>query len=204
MPTLAAPPPLPGSSRFRAKRVRWTVDEFHDLACLPIFEGRKMILVDGEILDMPPANHPHDMGIGKTNRTLGKIFPDDAWWIRIQMALPLGLHTDPIPDVAVVEGEMTTHLGQPTTAKLLVEVADSSLDYDTTDKADLYAAASIADYWVLDLNGRRLIVFRNPVVDAASATGFRYSSTQTLDASATISPLAAPQATIRVADLLPQ
>ena len=203
MPTLAAPPPPASATRIRVKRVRWTVDEFHEFASLPMFEGRKMILVDGEVLDMPPANHPHDMGIGKMNRTLGKVFPESGYWIRVQMALPLGQYTDPIPDVAVVEGEMTTHHRQPSTAQLLVEVSDSSLDYDTTDKADLYAAAGIADYWVLDLNGRQLFVFRNPVVDSASDTGFRYASIQTLDASATISPLAAPHAIIRASDLLP-
>lgn len=203
MPILAAPPPPPIAPRHRAPRVRWTVDEFHKVATLPVFEGRKMILVDGEVLDMPPANHPHDMGIGKSNRTLAKVFPENAFWIRIQMALPLGKYTDPIPDVAVVEGEMTTHVRQPSTARLLVEVSDSSLEFDTTDKADLYAAVGIADYWVLDVNGRQLFVFRNPVADSTSATGFRYASIQTLDASATVSPLAAPQAMVRVSELLP-
>ena len=183
--------------------VRWTVKEFHELASLPVFEGRRMILVDGEILDMPPANHPHDMGIGSCQDVLEPIFPRGAFWIRIQMALPLGQHTDPIPDVAVVEGARATHRKQPTTALLLVEVSDSTLDYDTGDKADLYAAAGIADYWVLDVNGQRLFVFRDRVVDGASATSFRYASVQILDKTATVSPLSAPQEIIKVADLLP-
>jgi Uma2 family endonuclease len=152
---------------------------------------------------MSPANHPHDTGIGKTARCLARIFPDDAFWVRVQMALPFGLHTDPIPEIAVVEGEITTHHEQPSTALLVVEVADSSLDYDAGDKADLYAAAGIADYWVLDLNGRRLLTFRNPAVDAASLTGFRYAPPSAHDVSAVVSSLAAPHAIVRVADLLP-
>jgi len=102
MSTLAVPPPSPPSPGYRAQRVRWTVDEFHELATLPVFDGRKMILVDGEILDMPPANHPHDMGIGSCQDALELIFSKNDFWIRVQMALPLGLRTDPVPDLAVV------------------------------------------------------------------------------------------------------
>jgi Uma2 family endonuclease len=203
MSTLAVPPASSPSPGYRAQRVRWTVDEFHELASLPVFEGRKMILVDGEILDMPPANHPHDMGIGSCQDALELIFSKNDFWIRIQMALPLGLRTDPIPDVAVVEGSRPTHRRQPSTALLIVEVSDSSIDYDAGDKADLYAAAGIADYWVLDLNGQQLLVFRDPAIDASSETGFRYAAKQALDATATISPIAAPSAAVRVADLLP-
>ncbi|MCE9530974.1 MAG: Uma2 family endonuclease [Planctomycetes bacterium] len=200
MSTLTAPIPA-SSPPFRAQRARWTVDEFHKLVGLPVFEGRKMILVDGEILDMPAPNHPHDLCVAKTNRTFGKIFPDDIYWVRIQMSLPLGKNTDPIPDLAVIVGEMTTHQVHPTSALMVVEVSNTSLDYDTGDKADLYASAGIADYWVLDVNGRKLIVFRDPIADSTRASGHRYATIQTLDASATIAPLAAPQGTIRIADL---
>jgi Uma2 family endonuclease len=182
--------------------VRWTVDEFHELACLPALEGRKLILVDGEVLDMPLANHPHDMGIGRTDRQLRQIFHEAHYWVRIQMALPLGLHTDPGPDIAVVAGEMTTNVEQPTTAILVVEVADSTLDYDIGDKADLYAAAGIGDYWVLDINGRQLLVFRDPIADAVSTTGYRYSTTRALSSADSISALVASQSSIRVSDLI--
>ena len=199
MPTLSAPLP---PSRHRVQRIRWTVDEFHELASLPVFEGRKMILDDGEILDMPPANHPHDMGIGSCQDVLELVFSRSDYWIRIQMALPLGLHTDPIPDLAVVEGARLTHRQQPTSALLVIEVFDSSLDYDFGDKADLYAAAGISDYWVLDVNGRELHIFRDHASDSVSVTGFRYSNHRTLDSGATISPLAAANAVVQVADLL--
>jgi len=56
---------------------------------------------------------------------------------------------------------------------------------------------------VLDLNGRQLLVFRDPAADASSLTGFRYASKQALDVAAMVSPIVAPTAFIRVADLLP-
>jgi Uma2 family endonuclease len=179
------------------------VDQFHGLSGLSILEDRKVILVDGEILDMPPANHPHDLGIGLGHIALAAIFGNAAFWIRIQMALPLGRFTDPIPDIAVVAGPMRAHVSQPTTALLIVEVSDSSLAYDMGDKSNLYASGGIADYWVLDLNNRELHIFRDPIADATAPFGFRYQTQQVLSSADSATPLAAPQASIRVADLLP-
>jgi Uma2 family endonuclease len=184
-------------------RVRWTVDEFHEMASLPIFENRRMILVDGEILDMPPANHPHDMGIGACQEALELVFSKSQFWVRVQMALPMGARTDPVPDLAVVAGARLTHSRQPNSALLVVEVADSSLDYDTGDKANLYASGGIADYWVVDTNGRELHIFRDPVADPVVAFGHRYHVQFAMDATATVNPIALPQISIRVADLLP-
>lgn len=185
------------------QRLRLTVEEFHELSGLRSFANRRVILVDGEILDMPPANHPHDMGISLSHLALAVLLPHTAFWIRIQMALPLGLHTDPIPDIAVVAGTMRSHSVQPTTALLVVEVSDSTLAYDLGDKSNLYAAGGIEDYWVLDLNGRELHVFRDPIRDASAAHGFRYRTHSTFDSTAAASPLVAPKASIRVIDLIP-
>lgn len=187
----------------RPPRLRLTVDEFHELAGLQSFADRRMILVDGEILDMPPANHPHDMGISLCHLALAVLFPHTAFWIRIQMALPLGLFTDPIPDLAVVAGPMRSHTAQPTAALLVVEVSDTTIAYDLGDKSNLYAAGGIEDYWVVDINNRELHICRDAIRDATAPHGFRYRSRLTFDSNATVSPLAAPTATIRVVDLLP-
>jgi Uma2 family endonuclease len=81
-------------------------------------------------------------------------------------------------------------------------VADATLSYDLTTKAELYATAGVADYWVLDLNGRQLHVFRDPQHNAAlNVTA--YQTHNILGPNDTVSPLAAPTGAIRVADLLP-
>jgi Uma2 family endonuclease len=92
---------------------------------------------------------------------------------------------------------------QPTTAVLAVEVADTSLATDRGEKAQLYAAAGIADYWVVDLNNRLLIVHRDPQSDPASPSGASYRMVTPLVIGQSISPLATPQAIVNVADLLP-
>lgn len=202
MSTLA-PPRIRKVTAPPARPFKWTVDEFHEIFHSPIFEGRRLILVKGEVLDMGVGNHPHDFGIGACQEALEPIFDRNSYWIRVQMAFPVGTDTDLIPDISVAAGARATHTQQPTKSLLLVEVSDSSLDYDVGEKSNQFASASVADYWVLDTNNRRLIVFRDPVADAAAPFGFRYQTRLELDATASINPLAAPQATIKVADLLP-
>ena len=82
-------------------------------------------------------------------------------------------------------------------------MADSSLRYDTTVKLAVYAAGLIADYWVLDVNGRQLLVFRNPGADSTAAQGHTYRTQLTLSPADAVAPLAAPGRAVSVADLLP-
>jgi Uma2 family endonuclease len=120
------------------------------------------------------------------------------------MPLVLGLMMDPEPDLAVVTGNARDYLSaHPTTALLVMEISDSSLAFDTTDKAGIYAASNISDYWVVDLVNRQVIVFRNPQPDPTHPLGHGYASKTIFASGSSVSPLAAPQAAIAVADLLP-
>src|SRR5262249_23775846 len=91
----------------------------------------------------------------------------------------------------------------PATAVLIVEVAETSLRYDRTQKASLYARSDIAEYWIVNLPDRQLEVYRDPQPDAAQPFGFGYASVRILGEQDRVSPLAAPGVAIAVADLLP-
>lgn len=145
---------------------------------------------------------PHGNGVERTDAAVRAAF-GSGWRFRVQLPLVLSLHTDPMSDVAVVAGTLTGSPGHPTSAALVIEVADTTLDTDITEKAELYTTAGIADYWVLDLEGNRLLVFRDPVPLPTGLGATAYRIRRTLTAADSISPLAAPSATIRVADLLP-
>ncbi len=88
-------------------------------------------------------------------------------------------------------------IGKPAAADihLLVEISDSTLDYDLSVKATLYARAGIAEYWVLDVNGRRLISHRDPKGDT-------YSSVTIYGEHEFVAPLAAPHAELCAAQTL--
>lgn len=133
-PPVSAPFPLPQPKR-------WTVAEFHQLRGEPWLEAQRMILVEGEILDMPNPDPPHDAGLGLLEELLREAF-GRGFWVRGRMALVLGLATDPVPDIAVVAGSPRDFKEHPRTALLVVEVSQSTLAYDLRQKASLYAAAS--------------------------------------------------------------
>jgi Uma2 family endonuclease len=186
----------------RARPHRWTVPEFHRLCTLGLFAGRRPILLDGVILEQGPMDAPHANGVERADTAVRAAF-GTGWRFRAQLPLVLSLHTDPIPDVAVIAGTLVGSPGHPTTAALVVEVSDSTLDTDMTEKAELYATAGIADYWILDVINRELHVFRDPQPLPAGLGATAYRTHTTLGPSDTVSPLAAPHATITVADLLP-
>lgn len=196
LPTAPAPPHLPHP-------YRWTVDEFHELKYRnTVWEGRKIILVDGELLEMPPPGPPHNSALGLAGIQFPRVFAQ-GYWVRIRMPLVFGINTDPLPDLAVVPGDPRTVTVNPASAVLVLEVSDSTLAYDTGEKASLYAAAGIADYWVIDVSGRRVLVHRDPRPDPAQNYGHGYRSVTVLLPGQALAPLAAPQAAAAAADLLP-
>lgn len=185
-------------------RVYWTAELFHDLCDTGFFGQRKVFLVDGEILEVSLPNPDHDIGVTETYKFLSRAFPDPGYYVRNQQAFNAWRDTDPGPDLAVVVGQSRDYRhGPPTTALLVVEVSDTSFGYDRRGKMHLYAAAGIPEYWVLDVSGRQLLVFRNPVADPSAERAHRYAIHLTLGETDTVSPQAAPAASVMVKDLLP-
>ena len=193
---------LPAPRARAARPVRWTVAEFHRLCGLGLFAGRRPILLDGAILEQGPMDSPHGNGVERADAVVRAAF-GAGWRFRVQLPLVLSLHTDPVPDIAVIAGALTGSPGHPTTAALVIEVSDTTFTTDTTEKAELYATAGIADYWVLDVVSRELHVFRDPRPLPASLGATAYRTHDTLGPAGRVSPLALPHASIPVADLLP-
>ena len=81
---------------------------------------------------------------------------------------------------------------------LFVEVSETTLRYDRGPKASLYAKHGIPDYWVADVIGKRVEVFRKPTRDAAQKLGWRYRDVMVFNVEDRISPLAKPEASLAV------
>ena len=99
----------------------------------------------------------------------------------------------------LIDGPISTH---PTTARLVVEVADSSLDFNLGDKASLYAAGGIPEYWVIDLPGDRLLVMTDPLPEPSARFGMKYGQVRRLGRDEVVVPRGSA-AGITVAELLP-
>ena len=122
-------------------------------------------------------------------------------FVRCQVPLVLDDYSEPEPDVVVTTdpADVYIHSGNTPTAqeaRLVVEVSVSSLKYDVGVKSRMYARAGIPEYWASDVEGRRLIVHRDPTPDG-------YASVVSLSEGESVSPLSAPNAVFVVADFLP-
>jgi Putative restriction endonuclease len=111
-------------------------------------------------------------------------------------------NSEPEPDLAVVPG---THRDYSTAhpVRPVVEVSESSLAWDRDEKGSLYARAGIGDYWIVNLIGRVLEVYRNPVPDPSAPHGWPYGSAESLAPPSTVSPRGLPGVAIPVAGMLP-
>jgi Uma2 family endonuclease len=153
-------------------------------------------LIDGEILVMSPEKSRHAAVVDLVADVLRRVF-GTGYTVRVQHPLGLGAWSEPEPDVCVVRGPPRDYLAaHPTTALLVVEVADSSLDFDRSNKVRLYGSSGVSEYWIVNLPEGSVEVHRDPV-GGGYATITRHVGGETL------SPLAAPAARVLVADLLP-
>jgi Uma2 family endonuclease len=196
MSVMTQPAPAP-------KRHRFTREEFWQMVELGWFEDQPAEFMDGEIIDMASQGPPHAYLILHITELLKAAF-GAGYCVRPQLPLSLRVNGDPNPDLAVVKGDPKDYLAaHPDHALLVVEISESSLGYDRGQKASMYAKAGILDYWIINLPGRQVEVYRSPQPDPAQYYGYGYRDSHMLKAGATVTPLAAPQGKLAVSDLLP-
>jgi len=179
----------------------WTEQEFDRLVQLGMFDGKKVELIEGELLEVPPMNDSHAQAVQLTQYALLPIFPGSSFTIRVQLPMRLASGSRPMPDIAVVPGTPRDVATHPNGAVLLIEISDTTLDFDRTEKAQLYARNGIEDYWIVNLAGRTVEVRRQPAQTSSGA--FEYRLTQSYYPGDALAPLVRPDQPIRVDDLLP-
>jgi Uma2 family endonuclease len=182
---------------------RWTRAEYDRMIEHGLLgEDDPVELIDGEILRMTPQGIPHAGGIGLVHDALCLVFGHTH--VRTQLPFALDPVSEPEPDLVVVPGSPRDYLeAHPDTALLVVEVADTTLAFARRTKGSLYARAGIAEYWIVNVSDGALEVYREPAEDPSARYGFAYGDTRVLRAGDQVAPLAAPDAELPVADLLP-
>lgn len=182
---------------------RWTRAEYDRLVELGVFGGEPLELVDGQLVVAEPQGAYHVAAVGVAADALRAALPS-GWTVRIQAPVALDAESEPEPDLAVVPGRPADYRAvHPARPILVVEVAHTSLDFDRRHKGSLYARAGLPDFWIVNLVGGVLEVYRDPVPDAATPYGWAYRNVATLAAPARVAPLALPSSVVSVADLLP-
>lgn len=146
-------------------RRRFTVEEYYLMAKAGILGGDDRVeLIDGEIVEMPPIGSPHASSVMRLIQLFFQQVGSRAL-VNAQNPVRLEEHSEPQPDIALLRPRndfyAAAHPG-PQDVLLLIEVADTSVDYDRQVKAPLYARAGITEYWLVDLAGQRIEVYRAP------------------------------------------
>lgn len=144
---------------------RFNVDEYYRMAEVGII-GRddRVELLDGQVVEMSPIGKTHGMSVDAFTMMMTEAVRGQAI-VRIQGVVRLDAFNEPEPDVAVLRlplrkyGE--AHPG-PEDVFLIVEVGDSSRRFDKKVKLPMYAAFGIPEVWLVDLDARRMEVYRSP------------------------------------------
>jgi Uma2 family endonuclease len=183
---------------------RWSRHEYGQMIDHGLLDEDDPIeLLDGLLLVKEPQHSPHRTAVLLVAKALERAF-GEGWFVQTQSPIILDDRSEPEPDACVVRGSPRDYTrAHPTRPALVVEVAQSRLRLARGRKAAAYARAGIADYWILNLEGRVLEVYREPAGPDPTRPHWGYSAIETLSVDSTVTPLAAPAATIRVADLLP-
>lgn len=159
-------------------------------------ENHPLELIGGDLHVMSPIGDRHADAVAFLTRWSSQhADPQQVLvWVQNPLAIP-GSESAPQPDIAwVAFRRYADRRPQPAEVSLLIEVADTSLAFDTEVKAGLYAAAGITDYWVVDLISRGVIVFRDPRAG-------RYETRSTHRDDNAVRPLAQPSAVLMPVEL---
>jgi len=143
----------------------FTVDEYHRMAEAGILhEDDRVELLDGRIVQMTPIGSRHAGCVNHVTALLYRRLGDTVI-LAIQNPVILGTYWEPQPDIAVLrprpDAYRTRH-PNPEDILLIVEVGDSSVGWDRDTKIPAYAAAGIAEVWLVDLERERVEVYRSP------------------------------------------
>ena len=182
------------------RRKTWTREEVAALAESGALNVERLELVEGELLDKMGKNRSHVLVQHQIAMILAEVFGIAR--VTIESTLEVAnidrRSNEPVPDLVVTHREARFYRNTPLPeeASHVVEVSDTSLRYDLTTKAALYARAAVIEYWVADLNNRTLIVHRQP-------ENGRYASVTVYSADESVSPLAAPTSSVAVSSLFP-
>ena len=121
-------------------------------------------LIEGEILEMAPVGPRHGSVAGRLAKWFYRALGDAAI-VRLDNPVNLGKYSQPQPDLMLLKSRaddyVVSHPG-PEGVLLLVEVSDSTLDFDQGRKRELYARFAIREYWVIDVNDRSIKAYSDP------------------------------------------
>ena len=182
----------------RLNTFRLNISQYHQMSEAGIFsENDKVELINGEIIEMLPIGRRHTACVNRLNSVFSQLLGKKVI-VAVQNPILLNNLSEPEPDIALLQPRADFYESghpQPQDIFLLIEVADSSLEYDRDVKIPLYASSGITEVWLVDIYEQVIIVYRYP-----SENG--YSDIQKLSRGEKMSIQAFPEINLVVDDIL--
>jgi Uma2 family endonuclease len=173
---------------------KFTVEQYHKMADVGILtEDDRVELINGEIIEMSPIGLKHAATVNRLTNLLPKKLGDKAI-VSIQNPIQLNDNSEPQPDIALLKPRADFYETKiPTTEDILliIEVADTTINYDRNIKIPLYAENGILEVWLVDINNQSLTIYHQPTQQG-------YQIKQTLDITDKLSPVTFLDVTINV------
>ncbi len=178
----------------QTQRRLFTVQEYHLMNEAGVFRDNERVeLIEGEIIQMAAIGRRHAARVDR----LAEFFYDQVRTsaiVRVQNPICLNDNSEPQPDIALVQRRADFYeesLPNSQDVLLLVEVADSTVNYDRDVKIPHYARSGIQEVWLWDLEANCLEVYRDPTTNG-------YISMQRFERGQLVSPLAFPELTVSI------
>ncbi len=131
-------------------------------------ENDRVELIEGEIVEMNPIGSRHAACVGRLTELLGRLVSDQAI-VWVQNPVQINDYSEPLPDVALLKRRDDFYAQpnpQPADVLLIIEVADSSVEYDREIKMPLYAQAGIPEVWLINLPKDTVEIYTQPLGEA--------------------------------------
>jgi Uma2 family endonuclease len=153
-------------------RWQFTADDYERMVETGILgKNDRVELIDGEVIAMSPIGPPHAGIVNRLNAVLSSRLADTAI-VSVQNPIRLNDYSEPQPDLAILQPNHDYYAhAHPTPADilLLVEVADSSFEYDSEEKMPRYAQNAIPEVWLIDVEHQMVTQYAHPLI-----TGYRH------------------------------
>ena len=147
---------------------RYTLERYHNLIESGFLtENDKVELIFGQLIDIMPIGQRHEDCVDDLVDFFNPVYRA-THRSRVQNSVSLAYNSEPEPDFALVNrGRYDAHDGKPVAADvdLLIEVSDSTLEFDRSTKATMYALAGIKEYWIINLRQDVVEVHTDPDSD---------------------------------------
>jgi hypothetical protein len=130
-------------------------------------EGTGAYLWDGEIKVPMAEDQPHLLAVKNLRKLLEARFPEDGWSVNTGQPVDLREGFRPQPDLVVLRGPDSAFAGKgnrpkPGDVAILIEVSASTYAQDSGEYLREFARAEIAQYWIVNLQARRVEVYTQP------------------------------------------